>query len=143
MKFLSIIPVTLAIGLSSTIVFAADYDFKLGLWETTTIMDVKGAPPQMAAMMKLPPQVEQECINSVDEIFESDTECKYEKKRISANKMQINFKCVEDGDVMIGKGGVSFNGKALSSWTEMKTQGSSGPMTVTYTTSGKYLGACK
>ncbi len=76
MKTLATIAATFVIGLASTHIYAGEYNFKPGLWETTTTMELKGVPANMAAMMKVPPQTEQECIKSTDLMLESDKECK-------------------------------------------------------------------
>ena len=143
MKLLSTTAVALVMGVSSTSLSADEYNYKPGLWEIKTTMEVEGVPAHMKALMKVPPVVEQECLKANEDIFKSDNECKYDKKRISANKIQVTFKCSEEGSEMTGKGETTFSGETLSSWTEMKTQGPTGPMTMKNTTTGKYIGPCK
>ncbi|THB72614.1 MAG: DUF3617 domain-containing protein [Gammaproteobacteria bacterium] len=143
MNFLSkAAPLLLLTSISANL-HAGDYDYKPGLWEIKTTMEVEGVPAQMKALMKVPPVVEQECIKANEDLFKSDNECKYDTKRINANKIQVTFKCLEDGREMTGKGETTFSGETLSSWTEMKTQGPTGPMTMKNTTTGKYIGSCK
>ncbi len=144
MKTLATIAATFVIGVASTHIYAGEYNFKPGLWETTTTIEVKGVPANMAAMMKVPPQTEQECIKSTDPIFESDEECKFKKTRVSANKILVDVTCTESEMVMKGKGEMNFNGKTTSGWFEMKVpQGPAGPMKMKNKFEGKYLGPCK
>ena len=95
-------------------------------------------------MMKMPPQTEQECIKEDEPMFESDDECKYEKKRVSAEKLLVNITCTKPEGVSKGTGEVNFNGKTSSGWIEMDVpQGPSGPMKMKSIFKAKYLGACK
>ena len=72
MKLLSTIATAILLALTSTQICAEDYNFKPGLWETTTTSEVIGVPAEMAEMMRVPPQTEQECIKENDLMFESD-----------------------------------------------------------------------
>ena len=144
MKKLSTIVAAITLGLASTQIYAGDYNFKPGMWETTTTLEVKGVPAEMAAMMKMPPQTEQECIKEDEPMFESDDECKYDKKRVSAEKLLVNITCTTPEGVSKGTGEVNFNGKTSSGWIEMDVpQGPSGPMKIKSIFKAKYLGACK
>ena len=138
MKFLSIV-VSIIVGLVSTNICAGEYDFKPGLWETTTVTEIEGLTE------KMPPEIEQECMKGTDSMYESDDECRYKKKRVNANKMMVEMTCTTP-DGMIGKatGETNFNGKTSSGWFDMNmSRGSSGSMKMKVTFSGKYLGACK
>ncbi len=144
MKTLSTIATTFVLGLVSIHIYAADYNFKPGLWETTTTVEFEGVPANMAAMMKVPSQTEQECIKSTELMFESDKKCKFEQKRVSANKILVDVTCTESKAVIKGKGEVNFNGKTTSGWFEMEvSQGPAGPMKIKNKFKGKYLGPCK
>jgi hypothetical protein len=143
-KLLSTIVAAIVLGLASTQVCAENYNFKPGLWETTTTMEVKGVPAEMEAMMKMPSQTEQECIKENELIFISDDKCKYEKKRVSAKKLLVNITCTTPEGVIKGTGEVNFNGKTSSGWFEMDVpQGPSGPMKMKSIFNAKYIGACK
>lgn len=144
MKYLLIIIATVFTGLTSLSSYAEDYNFKPGLWETTSTSEIKGIPEAMASMMKIPPQKDQDCIRENDPVFESDNECKYNKKRISANKMLLNVSCTTPEGETKGNGEINFNGKKTSGWFEMKIpQGPSGPMTMKNIFTAKYIGECK
>lgn len=130
-------------GLASTQIYAGDYNFTPGLWETTTTMEIKGGTKEMAAMMKIPPQTEQECIKENDFMFASDDECKYEKNRVSAEKLLLKITCTSPEGVTKGTGEVNFNDKTSSGWFEMEVPRPSGPMKMKSIFNSKYLGACK
>ena len=144
MKKLSSILVAFTLVSASTLLYAEDYNFKPGLWQTTTTFDIQGVPPEMAAMMKMPPQTEQECVKENEFMFESDDKCKYENKRVSANKLLVNVTCTTPQGVTTGTGEVNFNGTTSSGWFEMDVpQGPSGPMKMKTVFNAKYVGACK
>ena len=144
MKFLSTIVAAIVLGLASTQIYAGDYNYKPGLWETTTTLEVKGVPAEMAAMMKMPPQTERECIKEDDIWLKSDDECKYDKNRISSKKLLVNIICTTPEGATKGTGEINFNGKKSSGWFEMDVpQGPSGPMKIKSIFNAKYLGACK
>jgi hypothetical protein len=143
-NYLSTTVAAIFLGLASTQVYAGDYDFKPGLWETTTTMEVKGVPAQFAAMMKMPPQTEQECLKESDLMFKSDDECKFDRKRISAKKMLVNITCNTPEGITKGTGEINFNGNKSNGWFEMNVpQGPTGPMKMKSIYNAKYLGACK
>jgi len=143
-KYLSTIVAAIILGLASTQIYAGEYDYKPGLWETTTTLEVKGVPAEMAAMMEMPPQTEQECIKENEPMFVSDDECKYEKKSVSAKKLLVNITCTTPEGVTKGTGEVNFNGTTSSGWIEMDIpKGPSGQMKIKSIFNAKYIGACK
>ena len=143
MKGLSITLTAVALGLASQQIHAGEYNFKPGLWETTATSEVKGAPPEMAAMMKIPPVTERECIKENDLMFESDDECKYEKNRISAKKLLVNITCTTPEGVSKGTGEINFDGDKTSGWYEMDMpSGQADPMKMRTIFNGKYVGTC-
>lgn len=144
MKFLSALVAAIVTGLASTLIYAEDYDFEPGMWETTTTVEITGVPAEMAAMMNVPPQTKQDCVKKDDPIFASDDHCKYEKNRVSAQKLLVNMTCTTPEGVTKGTGEVNFNGKTSSGWFEMNmAQGPSGPMKMKTTFNSKYIGPCK
>jgi hypothetical protein len=76
-------------------------------------------------------------------MVESDEECKYDKKRVNANKMLVNVTCNTPEGVTKGKGEINFNGKKSNGWFEMNIpQGPAGPMKMKSIYHAKYLGSC-
>ena len=143
MKVLSITVAAVALGLASQQSYAGEFDFKPGLWETTATSEVKGAPAEMAAMMKMPPETERECIKDNDLMFESDDECNYEKNRISAKKLLVDITCTTPEGVSKGTGEIDFDGDKTSGWFEMDMPGGpAGPMKIRSVFNAKYVGTC-
>jgi hypothetical protein len=130
------------LGIVSSGVHAGEYDFKPGLWETTSKMEVSGMPKEMAAMMPTAPVTEQDCMTEKDILFNSDKECKYDKKKVSAKQIQFDVICNTPGGQEKGKGEINLNGTKVNGWFEMTSRGPTGPMTMKSTFSAKYIGAC-
>jgi hypothetical protein len=131
-------------GLISLQVYADDYDFTPGLWESTVTMEFKGIPEQMAAMLKMPMKTELKCAAKEDFAVKPDDKCRYEKTRVSKNKMKINITCNTEEGVTKGTGEINFKSKSSSGWIEMSVNnGPMGPMTMKSTFNSKYMGACK
>ena len=144
MKILSTIVAVIILDLASTLIYAGEYDFEPGMWESTTTVEFMGVPPEMAAMMKVPPQTRRECVKENDLMFESDAKCTYEKKRVSAQKLLVNITCNTPEGVTKGTGEVNFNGKTASGWFEIQLpQGPSGTMKMKSIFNSKYIGACQ
>lgn len=133
----------LLLGWVSIAAYAGEYNFKPGMWETTTKMKVTGVPKQMAAMMVMAPMTEQGCMTEKDIIFNSDKECKYDKKRISPKKVKFKMACKTDSGVQKGRGEINFNGKKVSGWFEMTSMGPTGPIKMKHIFTAKYIGACR
>lgn len=130
------------LGTVSIAAYAGEYDFKPGLWETTSKMEVTGMPKEMAAMMPTSPITEQNCMSENDILFNSDKECKYDKKKISSKKIQFDMTCNTPNGEEKGKGEINFNDTRVNGWFEMTTRGPMGPMKMKSTFTAKYVGAC-
>ena len=138
MKFLATIVAAIVVGLASTKIYAGDYDFMPGLWETTSQTEIIGISE------RIPPHTKRECIKGTDSLFVSDNECKYEKKRVNAKKILVNITCTRPEGISKGTAEVNFNGKTSSGWFDMEIpQGLSEPMKMKTTFNGKQLGACE
>ncbi len=134
--------ILLASGVLVQPALAGEYDFIPGLWQTTTKLEMKGMPAQMAGMMAQAPKTTKSCAKNSDHIFESDKQCQYEKKRISASKVQVAVSC--NGGQNKGSGEINFHGKKADGWFEMTmSQGPAGPMVMKSSFAATYLGACK
>jgi len=143
----------LSVGLilTSSQLFAADYDFKPGLWQTTMTTEVLeiDAPPHIVNMMsKLPPPpTETECITDINTIFDPEPDdaqdCKTTTTRVSSKKMNFETKCLAEDGSSNGVGEIHFSGSTITSSIIMTTIG--GPMTLKMRIlgEGKYIGACK
>ena len=144
MKYISTIIAVILLNLASTLTYAGDYDFEPGMWESTTTVEITGVPPEMAAMMQVPPQTRQDCVKENDLVFPSDTNCKYEKQRVSARKLLVNITCTTPHGVSKGNGEANFNRKTASGWFEMEMpQGPAGTMKMKSIFHARYVGACQ
>jgi len=144
-KLLSTTIAAITLGLISTQLYAADYNYKPGKWEITRTTEIKGVPTEFKAMMKVPPETTQECISDDNFIFApNEGECKYEQNRVSSEKLRITFTCAESDGVIKGTGEVNFNGKTSSGWFKMNVEKSPfGPMKIKSNFKARYIGACK
>ncbi|MDD1795194.1 DUF3617 domain-containing protein [Enterovibrio sp. ZSDZ42] len=150
------ISVFTALILASSHLRADSYDFKPGLWENSSTIEIIeiDAPPEAETMMRSTfergMETETVCYKSLDYLLELDADqefvCKKEIKRISANKMELEESCT--GTDMKSKtvGEVNLNGKTLTSTSisEFETPFHDGPIKIKLkvVSSGKYIGAC-
>ena len=138
--------------LVSTQLYSESYDFKPGLWETTSsmeIIDIDAPPPiekMMRQMSNMPTQIEAECIDSIASIFEADPddsdECKVTTDRISANKIAVEMLCSGMDGTSKGIGELNLNGKIFTSQLDMIAYRGSITMKMKVASTGKYIGAC-
>ena len=124
---------------------AEEYNVNPGMWETTSKVKVTGVPPEMAAMMQKPVQVEKECVK--DKSFDFDPagdakECTVKTNRISSEKLTWDITCSGGNGNATGRGEVNFNGDTVSGWFEMNMQGPTGPMKIHNSFEGKRVGSC-
>jgi len=143
MRYLLITIATAIFTMASMQVYAEEYNFKPGLWETTSIMEKEGLPKEYAAMVGNP-QVEQECWKRNEAPFKDEEGCKTVHKRVGANKFSYETICKSPEGLNKVKGEVTLNGTTSSGWFEAgTTNGPAGPFKMKGTFKGKYLGPCK
>lgn len=141
-----------AIILASSHLYADNYDFKLGLWENSSTIEIieidapREVEQMMREMFKAPRETVTSCFKSVASVLELEEEqkaqCTRNVKRISANKVKVEELCtgIENTTETIGE--INLNGKNSSSVFE--TTSTDGPYTMKLkvVASGKYVGAC-
>lgn len=143
MKARSSAILVVALGMTSQSGHAAEYNFVPGLWETTTSSQVLGVPPEIGAMMQMPPQTDQSCVTAEDLQFGVGDQCQYTNERVSASKLRVVVTCATPVGPAHGTGEVNLQGKTSSGWFEMSVpQGLTGPMTMKTVFRSRYLGAC-
>lgn len=130
------------LGWIATGAYAGEYNFKPGLWESTTSVKFTGLSPQYAAMMEQKPYTEQYCMSEKDLFMNSDKECKYTKKHVSSKLLKVSMNCKTQNGSAKGNGEIHFDGSKVSGWFEMKGRGPNGPMTTRNSFTSKYIGAC-
>lgn len=122
---------------------AMEYNFVPGLWETTTTSKVDGVPPEIAAMMQMPPRTERMCVTADDLQFGAGEQCQYTNERVSASRLRVAVSCATPVGPAHGSGEVSLQGKTSSGWFEIAVpQGLTGPMTMKTVFTSRYVGAC-
>jgi len=132
------------LGQTATAARAEGPAFNPGLWETTTTMEVQGAPAGMPAM---PPRTERHCVTS-KEINQApqpgmDKSCKVEQKQKDANTMTWTMQCDNQGRVSKGHGESTTMGDSGHGFFEMTMDGGPhGPMVMRTNFKSKRVGAC-
>jgi hypothetical protein len=123
---------------------AAGPGFTPGLWETTTTMELQGAP---AGMPGMGPQTHRECVTAkdVDHIPQKvEKNCTVNQKQKNANTMTWTVACNHGGMTSSGKGEATTQGDTSHGFFEMTMDGGPhGPMVMKTSFKSKRVGACK
>ena len=133
----------------ASIAFAADYNFKPGLWETTTTMEMKNRPAGMPGMPGMQAHTERHCVRESDsevmpESVGPKDRCKVKHQRVSRNKMLWTVRCDNEGVISEGKGEVVYSGTTSKGNFEMTMNGGPmGPMVMKHTFTSRRIGDCK
>jgi hypothetical protein len=118
--------------------FAAP-NYKEGLWEITTTMNMPGMPKEMMRPMKNSICMTKENAVPQQQQQKGEQQCKTTSQRVVGNKVLWTTTCkngmVSNGEITYSK--TSFDGAT----TTITSQGGK-KMTVKSTMSGKYLGPC-
>ncbi len=141
--------------LTSLHLYAEDYDFKPGLWEITTTMEIVDAPPEVKEMMKMggvnAPRKTKKCFKSVETMFDPEPgdveQCKININHISFNKMSFENLCTDpEGVLKKAVGEVNFNGKSMTGQFEStmsdKVNSQIMKMKMKMVSNAKYIGVC-
>lgn len=139
--------------LASTHLYAENYDFKFGLWETTSTVEIieVDAPPEIQKMIRSMSNktinTQTECIRDLATIFDSEPddveECKTTMKHISANKMSVESICTGSDGASTVVGEINLNGETFTSSFKMTTTDNGMKMKMKVIGKGKYIGVCK
>lgn len=147
MKHLYILSAVICLSISSTLACAADYNFKPGLWQSTSTTQITGIPPEFAqfmAQVNNHTETETECVMDLDALLNAENQCDVKYTRINAGKLLVNLTCNTPEGVSSGKGEMYLKGATNSGFIEMSMPGGQfGTMKVKSTFKGKYIGACK
>lgn len=114
-------------------------EFKEGLWEITTQIEMKGMPP-------MPPSTIRQCITQkepVPETGDKNTECKITNQKVSGDTVSYTVECKSSEGTMIVTGKSTYTGTTMNgtSTTVFKINGQP-DMQMDGKTTGKYVGAC-
>jgi hypothetical protein len=125
---------------------ADDFDIEPGMWEMTAEMQLTGAPPQMAAMMRRPASTKRECIKERRIDFHTEemgAGCSFTSTRHNASKLSWDIQCSHAGQTSSGHGESHFAGDTLSGWFEINMQGgATGHIKMKHIHKGRRVGDC-
>jgi hypothetical protein len=144
--------IILFVALAVSPTFAAAQAVQPGQWEiVTTVQSVEmpGAPPQVAAMMKGRPIRISQCISPADaakgpqEMMKSSKQCRFTRYSMAGGRLSSEMVCDQDGGGAITATSTgTFTPTAFTATGRTVMTGAQG-MTMTATTIGKRIGACK
>lgn len=137
MKKLSI-PLILLLAMVWTAIAWAE--FRDGLWEITTQVQMKGMPQQM------PPTTFRQCITQSDPVVKNQDknfECKTVSLKTSGNTVSYAVECKGREGTMFTEGKNTYTGSSMSGTasTSFKMKGQPA-MQINSKMSGKYVGPC-
>jgi len=130
----------------TSIASAEEYNLNPGMWETTSKMEFTGVPPEMAAMMQQPPEIEKECVKDRNYEFnpgDNAQGCEVKSTRHSDKKASWDIVCNHEGGKSTGHGEVNFEGDKMHGFSDMEmSAGPMGPMKMHHTFESKRVGSC-
>lgn len=141
-----------ALIMTSNHLYAESYDFKPGLWETSSTIEIIEieASPEVEKMMRSiftkSAEVETDCVNNFASVLEIEDEpefeCARKIKRVSAERVELEDLCSGNGVISKNVGRIDLNGKTLTSTYEMTMSGEGINYKLKTVEHGKYVGAC-
>ena len=132
--------IVLVVVLSALWAAGAWAQFKDGLWEITTQVEMKGMPQQM------PPATMRQCITQSDPVpknQDKNYECKTTGQKISGNMVSYTVECKGKEGVMLTSGKTTYKGNMMdgAATTSFKMKGQP-EMQMNSKMKGKYIGPC-
>ena len=131
--------------------YSDNYDFKPGLWETTTTSEVVeiNAPPEIKKMMQhmsqMPMATETECINSIGSLLDAEPddaeECKTTINHVNSKKVTFEMLCTGEDGSSKGSGEINLKGKTFTSSFVITSINGLIEMKMKIVSNGKYVGA--
>jgi hypothetical protein len=136
--------------------FAAAAQVTPGQWETTVTiksMDMPGAPPQVAQMMKSrmaggKPTRTSYCVTpeqaakGPQEMLKQNPSCRFTKFSMAGGKIATEMTCKQDGGTMTAKSSGSYTAKAFNVNSNVAMSGQMS-MRMASSNVGRWLGPCK
>ena len=113
-------------------------EFKEGLWEITTQVEIKGMPP-------MPPNTISQCITKKDPVPQTNDknyDCRITDQKISGDTVQYTVECKGKEGEMKTSGTSTYTGTSMkgTATTVFKMEGQE--MQMESKTTGKYVGNC-
>ena len=136
-----------AAGLSS-VAFAQPV--RPGMWRTTstiTAVDMPGAPPQVAAMMKGRPTTITQCVTPEQAakdpraLMQVDKSCKVQSYSMAGGKMSATMVCQQRGGTVTVASAGAYTPTSATATSRISMSGAS-PMKMTASVSSRLIGPC-
>ncbi len=152
--FSSSIAWMLAAGMAAVpaAVSAADPPIRAGQWEVRSAVldiDMPGAPPGMAAMIKGKPTVVRHCLTPEqaaqgpqEMLKDSRGQCRFSRYDMTGGRIDAVMECSGQGGQMTSTTTGTYSAEGYQAESRMTTTGPAGKMTMRVSGSGKYLGPC-
>lgn len=130
--------------------FAGAQAIKPGMWQTTstvTSVDMPGAPPQVAAMMKGHPTTIKHCVTPEEAakdpraLMRTNTSCKVQAFSMTGGKLNSTMVCRQAGGTLTVNTVGTYTPIGYTATAHMVMTGA-GAMTMTANVSSKLIGAC-
>ena len=118
----------------------AESKLKKGLWEVTTLIEMKGLP------VKLPAVTTQQCFdkdNSVPKSAQQDENCDVSQKQVNANTISWTLVCHTDRGELKGNGEITYEGDTFKGFLNLNLDNKEGQLKMDSILKGRYLGLCK
>lgn len=121
-----------------------------GQWDIATTIDsidMPGAPPQVAAMMRGRTTHIKHCISAEDaakgpqELMKSNKSCRFTRYSMAGGKLDSEMTCTQGGGTMTAVSTGSFTPTSFAT-TGTVTMSGAQAMRMTASTAGKRIGAC-
>jgi hypothetical protein len=113
-------------------------EFKEGLWEITTQVEIKGMPP-------MPPTTVRQCITKKDPVPQTEDknyDCKITDQKISGNTVSYTIECKGKEGEMKTSGTSTYTGTSMKGTTTTVFKMEGHEMQMEGKTTGKYVGEC-
>lgn len=147
--------VIFALGLgatAATVALAQATPVQPGEWETKVTIDavdMPGAPPMVANMMRGRTTTVKHCITAADaakgpqEMLKSNKSCTFTRYSMAGGKLSSEMVCKQGGSTMTATSTGSFTPTSFTGTGKAVTTGGAMPMTMSSTTVGRRIGDCK
>ncbi|MDD4357462.1 MAG: DUF3617 family protein [Smithellaceae bacterium] len=130
------------LALLSLVAFSSEAyaQFREGLWEITTQVEIRGMQQQM------PPTTIRQCITKSDPVPKNQDKnfaCKTASQRVSGNTIHYVVECKGREGTMTSTGQSTYTGSTMSGSSQTRLMMKGQPeMQMSSRMTGKYLGAC-
>lgn len=114
-------------------------DVREGMWKITSQVLMSGMPIEIPSMTRT------ECINkqSLDpEVLLKDYNCQFNQTSARSNFYSWTMSCDQQGIKMNGTGELTYQNTSFNGNFDMEMSGGAGPIKMSTSITGEYIGAC-